>query len=472
MLRPGSYREARAQLLDRTTTFDKLGYIPTPRQRLLHEATEWDVLYGGAAGGGKSKALVAEALRVAVAYPGIRVAAFRRTYDELAESLLKELAGFDFAHALGGQWNGSRHELTFPNRSLIRFRFAERVEDATRRQGGEYQLILVDERGLMPPEVVDHLMERLRSGTRAIPVLGVRSSTNPGGIGHGRLKARFIDGTGNGQHLGHDEQGHTLRFIPAKVDDNPYVDAGYRATLMAIPDPARRRAMMDGDWDTFAGQFFSEWSRTRHVVRPFPVPAEWQRFIGVDYGYAAPWAVVWIAVDPDDRAWLYRELYATKVGEADQARQILTVEDGERIRKRVGDPAMWAKTGTAPSVATAYANEGVRLEPAQNDRVIGWQRVHTYLGDMPACPIHRAQGLEYCPRLHVFESCINTTRTLPALPFDQRRAEDLDTHAEDHLADAARYVLMAISTPRRTVIGSARRQSIPTGLDATIGARR
>ncbi|MFD0639590.1 hypothetical protein ACFQ9X_56375 [Catenulispora yoronensis] len=131
--------------------FAALDYVPTARQQEFHEATEFDVLIGGSAGGGKSAALTMEGVRACIRYPGIRVGAFRRTYGELKESLLAELANRSYAQALGGVWNGSEFELRFPNTSVIMFRYAETILDATRRQGGQYQLLLFDERTLTPP---------------------------------------------------------------------------------------------------------------------------------------------------------------------------------------------------------------------------------------------------------------------------------------------------------------------------------
>src|SRR6185437_2819599 len=116
------------------------------------------------------------------------VGAFRRTYPELEESLLAELANHGFATELGASWNGSKYNLQFANGSLLMFRYAETLQDATRRQGGQYQLLLFDERNLTPPDVIAFLESRLRSGRADLPVLGVRSGTNPGGPGHGASK--------------------------------------------------------------------------------------------------------------------------------------------------------------------------------------------------------------------------------------------------------------------------------------------
>jgi hypothetical protein len=466
--------------------FAELGYVPTAKQQQFHDAVEWDVLYGGAAGGGKTKAILLDAIRDCVRYPGITIAAFRRTYPELEESLIAELEAIDFAQAVGAgpaRYNTTKHDLRFANGSLIRFRYAETVKDATRRQGSEIQKLIVDERTQVPPGVVEYLATRLRSGKPNVPVLGIRSGTNPGGIGHADVKANFVDATDNGAHIVTDDRGRSRRFIPAKVGDNPHVNVEYERDLDAIADPHLRAALKDGSWDTFAGQFFAEWSRDRHVVRPFEIPKTWRRIAGVDWGFAAPWAVEWAAIDGDRRVWVYRELYDTEVGEHDQAKRILTAEGaltadgkvarlpGDRIDVRVADPSMWGRRGDATPIAQVYAGEGCHLLPADNDRVNGWQRVHSYLAEGPACRLHRALGWETCPWLHVFETCVNVIRTLPALPHDDKKPEDVDTDAEDHAPDALRYLLMRLSVPQAAKERKPEPETIQERIDTHLAER-
>jgi len=424
----------------------KIGYTPTEKQARFHASTAHACMFGGAMGAGKSRALTAEALRAAWLYPGIRVGCFRRSYDELAESFLVELADFDYAEALGARWNKSTHNLTFANKSVVRFRYCATVEDAKVRQGGAYQLICFDESGMVMGDVIEALEERQRTANPKIPVLGLRLASNPGDVGHAWLKARFIDSTDYGRHLAVDAQGRSVEFIPARAADNPYLDAGYDAQLAAISDPERRRAVRDGDWDIVAGAMFSEWDRERHVVKDFKIPEQWRRLAGVDYGYSNPFAVVWLAIDPDGRAWLYRELYATKVGEREQARMILAAEKaaGEKFVPRFMDPAAWGQTGDALSPAVQYCLEGCGVVQATNDRLSGASRFHTYLSDGPACAHHRQLGWTQCPLLHVFESCVNWIATVPPLPRDPKRPEDVLTTAVDHLYDATRYGLMAV----------------------------
>ncbi|MGW2861944.1 hypothetical protein [Streptomyces sp. NPDC001205] len=452
--------------------FGLLGYQPHAQQREFHDATEDDVLYGGAAGGGKSVAIVMEGLRACARHPGMRVLLIRRTYDELAESVFPVLGKFEYAAPLGATWNGTERELRFPNKSLFRFRYMENLVDASRRQGGQYQLLLVDEATLMPPGVVDILkFERLRSdGT--VPVLGTRSTCNPGGPSHAQVKARYIDGTGHGQRVVADEQGLTVRFVQAKATDNPHLDDGYQRRLDAIPDPQRRAAMRDGDWDQFAGMMFPEWRHDRHTVPPMTLPGQLKRFIGIDWGYSAPWCVLWGAVDEDSRVWIYREIYDTQVGEAEQARRILAAEaGGESVAARYADDAMWATRGDAKPIADVYAENGVPLTPAgKGGRVQGWQRVHSYLAEAPACAHHRAAGWETCPGLHVFSTCTELIRTLPALPHAATGdPEDADTKAEDHAPDTLRYLLLNLGSGPEFVILDEPAVAPTAGPVATLG---
>ncbi|GAA3032265.1 hypothetical protein GCM10020000_06550 [Streptomyces olivoverticillatus] len=163
---------------------------------------------------------------------------------------------------------------------------------------------------------------------------------------------------------------------------------------------------------------FPELSRERHVVDPVPLPASWRRYNGIDWGYSAPWAVLWAAVDEDGRVWIYRELYQRHVGEAEQARRVLAAEaEGESVAARYADDAMWATRGDAKPIATVYAENGVALtEAGKGGRVAGWQRVRSYLAEAPACPHHRAQGWDTCPRLHIFSTCTDLYRELSDLP--------------------------------------------------------
>ncbi len=345
---------------------------------------------------------------------------------------------------------------------MLRFRHCDSLADAELRLGSEIQLLLVDEATRQDPAAVQFLTHRLRTSNRAIPVLGVRMGSNPGGKGHGWCKRRYVDATAGGATVYEDivdgkPTGHLIRFLPARYTDNPHL-IDYESVLDAIPDPRLRVAYRDGSWTTFAGQVFLEWNADRHIIAPFAIPAEWARVAGIDYGYAAPWSVQWIAQDPDRRVYVYRELHDTQVLEAEQARRILAAEGnlvGGRIARtrnekvtRYLDPSCWAQRhDVANSIANIYTLNGAVCARANNDRVAGWTRVHSFLGEGPACVLHRQMGWVTCPMLHVFNHCTNLIRTLPDLPADKDNPEDVDTDADDHDADALRYGLMPLPMP-------------------------
>jgi len=456
--------------------FEPLGYVPTKKQKQFHKLSRERInaiLYGGAAGGGKSAAMTLEAIHNAVNFPGMRIGCIRRTYGELEESFLAELSKREWCHAFNARWNQADHVLKFPNGSIINFTYAENEKDASRLLGGEYQLFCIDEASLMAPAVLQRIEERLRSGRRDLPVIGLRLATNPGGVSHSYLRQRFITPTNHGKDIIRDEDDRTIAFIPAKVTDNPHVDQGYIKVLNSIPDPQRRAAMRDGDWDAAPGQFFEQWRRDRHVitneqwnVHAKPLPMSWQRYCGIDWGWRDQWAVCWADCDNDGRLWVYRERYASFVDTADQARIIVEdeVHAGEEFVIRVADPSMWGNRGTEMSIAARYALNGCGLQQADNDRLTGWARVHDYLNEGPPCEFHRELGLKLeeagqeniwksCPNLHVFgDECPNFIDTIPALPRSDTNPDDAMTkNVPDHMPDALRYLCMAVGTNARPI---------------------
>lgn len=446
------HEQIQREKLKRVDVFAALGYTPTPRQQAFHDATEFDVLYGGAMGGGKTVALLMEGIRACVKYPGIRVGAFRRTYPELKESLLRELGNFGYANVLGAKWAGGDYELRFPNGSVLTFKYAENMVDASRRQGGEFQMLLFDERTLTSADVLTFLESRLRTGKSNVPVLGIRSASNPGGPSHTAAKDRYIKPTKYGEEVVRDVRGRTVRFIPSRLSDNPHLNEEYRQDLLAFPEQLRK-AYLDGNWDVFEGQVFGEIDYDRHVMDPVSLPETWRRYAGVDWGFAAPWAVVWAALDPDGRLWVYREMYQAGVLESDQAQRIKDAEREEHVNAHFADDAMWNVQGEAKPIATKYAEMGVHLEKAgkgPGSRVQGWQRIHTFLAEAPACPYHRELGWETCPRMHIFKNCMKLFDELANLPYAKSgNIEDADTKAPDHAADALRYLVMNVGTEAR-----------------------
>lgn len=403
-----------------------------------------DVLYGGAGGGGKSWCLLAYAIRCCVRYPGLQVFWFRRSFPELEQSVLRTLARYNYAKALGARYDRSKHELHFPGGSILTFSHAKNEEEASALSSAEINLLILDERTTIPPKVVNVLYTRIRSGVRGVPKLGIRSASNPGYIGHGVVKKKYVDATDHGKNTYVDGAGRRVTFIPAKASDNPYV-GDYEATLAGIADPELRARIKDGDWSAMPDAAFGDWKRDRLTVPVFEIPESWTRYGGMDYGWTAPSVYLAAAADEDGRLWFYRELTMVQTPEQDQAAKIIAANAGHHVRIIAADPAMWGKTGSHLPPAAKMATHGLHLEKADNDRISGKSRIHTYLAEGPACQVHRALGWATCPMLHVLDgACPGLAGTMPDLPRDPHRPEDVDTDADDHWYDAARYLAMAI----------------------------
>lgn len=416
-----------------------------PQERFLDTPHEnVDVLYGGAGGGGKSWSLLAYALRACVLYPGLQVFWFRRSFPELNQSVLRTLARYAYAKVLGARWDGSKYELRFPGGSVLTFGHAKNLQEAASLSSAEINLLILDERTTIPPDVVDFLYTRVRSGVAGVPCLGIRSASNPGHVGHGVVKADYVDATEHGTKQISDRAGRRRWFIPAKASDNPYV-GDYEKTLDGIADPDLRARIRDGDWSAMPDAAFPDWKIDRIVVPPFTIPESWARYGGMDYGWAAPAVYLAAARDSDGRMWFYRELTMVQTAEPDQARQILAANAGQQVLQVSADPAMWGKTGSALPPAEQMALEGLVLAKADNDRLGGKARMHTYLREAPTCAYHRELGWATCPLLHVLDgACPKLVTTMASLPRDPHRPEDVDTDAPDHWYDAARYLVMAI----------------------------
>ena len=427
---------------------------PGPQTRFL-AATEQEVLYGGAAGGGKSYSLVADPVRY-FANPHARMLLVRRSTEELREliSVSKQL----YPQAIPGIKFMERDKTwVAPNGATLWMSYLDRDDDVMRYQGQAFNWIGFDELTQWPtPYAWNYMRSRLRATKASGLPLYMRATSNPGGPGHQWVKKHFIDpNTPNKPFWATDENGETIcwpkghsregeplfkrKFIPATLFDNPYLseDGMYEANLLSLPEHQRRQ-LLEGDWDINEGAAFPEFSRRIHVVGPFDIPSNWVRFRACDYGYGSYTGVVWLAVVPgSEQLVVYRELYVSKIIATDLADMILDIERDEKVRYGVLDSSLWHNRGdTGPSLAEQMIMRGCRWRPAdrsKGSRVAGKNEIH-----------RRLQVDEFTeePRLVFFNNCVNTISQLPALPLDKNNPEDVDTHAEDHLYDALRYGVM------------------------------
>ena len=400
-------------------------------------AGEKDVLYGGAAGGGKSYAMIIDPLRNCHR-KAHRALILRRSMPELREMIDKCRELYPLAFP-GAKFKEVEKLWNFPSGAKVEFGFLERDADVYRYQGQAYSWIGFDEITHLPTEFSwNYLASRLRTTDPTIQTY-LRCTANPGGVGSHWVKNRYIaPADHNSSFLGKD--GLTRKFIPAKLEDNPYLaeDGVYEQMLKSLP-PIQRRQLLEGNWDVAEGAAFVEFDPLTHVITPFELPLHWERVKAVDYGYAAESCCLWGIMDQNDGTLIiYRELYRKGLT-GEELGAIITsmeLEDPYSV-SGVLDTAAWARTGTTgPTVGEALVRQGHKLRPADKNRVQGKIQIHEFLKV-------KENGR---PRLQIFNSCPNLIRELQSIPLSKTNPEDVDTHASDHAYDALRYMIM--SRPR------------------------
>ena len=438
-------------------------WAPQPGpQAAFVQCPVFEVVYGGARGGGKTDAALGEWAIHADRYGANAKGLFiRRTRVALEPTIERAKAIYT---PLGATWHEQKSRFVWPNGALLYFRYLERDADADNYQGHDYTRVYVEElTQFRSPGPVDKLKATLRSAA-GVPT-GFRATCNPGGPGHQWVKARYIDpGPWNivRETFENPFSKTTIElsrvFIPAKLSDNPQLlenDPLYVAKLQQSGSKQLVKAWLDGDWDVVEGAFFDTWS-DRNVVRPFAIPKTWLRLRSFDWGSAKPFSVGWwaIAADPvviEDKhiprgaMVRYREWYGSdgtpdvglKLTAEAVADGIAQREAGDTIAYGVADPSIFAQNG-GPSIGERMRLRKVVFRPADNTRVAGagalggWDQMRA-----------RIQGDAEGPQLVVFSTCRDFIRTVPALQHDPNRAEDLDTSAEDHVADEVRYACLS-----------------------------
>jgi hypothetical protein len=425
-------------------------------------AGETDVLYGGSAGGGKSYAMIVDPLRFAHK-PAHRALILRRSMPELRELIDKSRELYPKAFP-GCKYREVEKLWNFPSGAKIEFGFLERDADVYRYQGQAYSWIGFDEITHLPTEFSwNYLASRLRTTDPDITPY-MRCTANPGGVGAHWVKKRYISpAPPNDSFLGAD--GITRKFIPARLQDNPYLayDGRYEQMLKSLP-PAQRKQLLEGDWDVAEGAAFTEFERPLHVIAPFEIPIHWERIKGIDYGYASESCCIWGAVDPSDGTLIiYRELYRKGLLGTELAQLLTEMEISDPMSVRgVLDTACWSRTGTTgPTVGETLVRAGHKLRPADKNRIAGKIQIHEYL---------KLQNSGR-PRIQIFNTCPNLIRELQSIPLDKNNPEDVDTHASDHAYDALRYLVMArprVNDPL-SQLRSLHREQLYRPVDSTFG---
>lgn len=406
-------------------------------------SSEREVFYGGARGGGKSYAMLVDPLRYCHKQKH-RALLIRRTMPELRDLINHSQQLYPKAYP-GAKWREQEKEWKFPSGARIEFGYAENLTDVLRYQGQSYTWIGIDELPQYPNEdIYNFLRSSLRSVDPEIPVY-MRATGNPGNVGSMWVKEMFVDPAPANTKFEIEIKTPvgvkkiTRRYIPAKLQDNPYLmqTDDYYAMLASLPE-VQRKQFLEGNWDAFEDSSFPEFNKDIHVVKPFDIPRNWMRFRAADWGYSSPACCLWFAIDFDNNIFVYRELYTQKITADIFARKVLEAEYGEYIRYGVLDSSTWARRGDiGPSIAETMIQEGCRWRPSDRtpkSRVAGKLEIHKRL---------RPDEETGYPTMFIFDNCTNLIRTLPMLPVDKNNPEDVNTHAEDHAYDALRYGCMS-----------------------------
>mgnify|MGYP000007536121 CR=1 FL=1 len=457
----------------------RLPLYPKQLAVLNSEATE--ILFGGAAGPGKSHLLRVAAIVWCLAINGLQAYLFRRTRPDLWKNHMEGPNGFlsllaplvTAGHCKINLSDG-RIEL---GKSRIHLCHCEHEKDVFKYQGAEIHVLLPDEVTHFSASQYAFLRSRVRMvGIDLPPQFAgkfprIVAGTNPGNVGHNWVKAAFIDSAPPmAIHRMPREEGGMLRqFIPAFHVDNPALlrdDPTYVDRLHGLGSDALVSAMLAGDWNIVAGGAFDDlWSTPVHTLPPFAIPANWRIDRSFDWGSSHPYSVGWWAESNGEEATLadgrkrsfpsgtlfrIAELYGwngkpnegcRKVA-VEVAREILKAESDMGIKERVkpgpADSSIF-DTENGTSIADDMARVGVRWERADKgpgSRANGLERVRQYLKASLASPME-------APGMFFFDTCRHAIRTLPTLPRDERKTDDVNTEAEDHCYDDIRYRVLA-----------------------------
>lgn len=448
------------------------------RQYLAFTSHATELLYGGAAGGGKSHLMRIAAVIWCAEIKGLQVYLFRRIHEDLVKNHMEGPNGF---RTLLAGWVDAglvkivENEIRFWNGSKIYLCHCQHEKDRFKYQGAEIHVLMIDELTHFTEVIYRFLRNRVRAVGLKLQAHyknlfpRIICSANPGNIGHQWVKAAFVDNADDLaiRQMASGEGGMLRQFIRARLEDNPSMaddDPSYEARLEGLGNAALVKAMRWGDWEVVEGAFFDNFNPRRHVLRPVALPGHWLRFRAGDWGYAKPFSIGWYAVASDD--WQhedgivvprgamvkYREWYGVKTNpdgtfepdtglrmDADKvALRIKELELSEEVSYGVLDPAAFGTQG-GPSIGETFFSSGVPFRRADNSRVAkagaigGWDQVRTRLtGDLDG----RAM-------LFFFANCKHTLRTLPVVQHDESRPEDVMTDSEDHAVDETRYACMS-----------------------------
>lgn len=416
------------------------------RQKRFLECPADEILYGGSAGPGKSEALLISAFgdseQNAVNNKNWSTLILRKSFPDLERTHIKR--SIELFPQIGGKYDGIKHRWKFPSGGQIQFGHMKTEYNKYDYKSSEYNRICIDELTEFRETVYLYMFSRNRTKDSKLKCQ-MRSASNPTGIGHAWVKQRFLENKDQTKIEPDKIHAYKIRmpdgsekeitrcYIPAKLSDNPYLyenDPGYLIRLMQLPE-MERRALMDGDWNIFSGQFFPEFGE-QHICKPFDFPVGSPVWISLDYGYSTISALGFYTQLQDGIFYMFDELYVSKKSPNELA-ALIKERLGKRFTDLVGrysDRRIFIKNeDTGISTQQKLSLNGLYFQLANDDRVEGWRRTREML-------MKDENGIL---RFKVFSSCKNFIERFPESQFDIHNNEDMDKRGENHHADQFRY---------------------------------
>lgn len=455
------------------------------KQLTTLESEANEILYGGAAGGGKSHLIRVCSIILCKMIPGFNFYLFRRKSNDLK---LNHLYGAGGYYALLNQEIENKKARIYEQNNVVKFSNGSKIflchcqyeKDMYNYQGAEIHGLGIDELTHFTEKIYNFLRGRCRLGALNIPGPAraffkhlplILCGSNPGNLGHNWVKRVFVDYQPflQAKRTPKKDGGMIRQYVPAVLSDNPTLlenDPDYMDRLEGLGNPELVEAMKNGNWDITAGGAIDDiWRREKHVLQPFQIPSTWRVDRGYDWGSAKPAGAIWFAESngeevemadgtiksfPPGSVIAIREIYFWN-GKDNEGSRLTATEHAQQIKKMDYKLEQYGiRTNAGPADNSIYTtdngnciaddmlNVGVRWEKsnkAPGSRVAGLEKLRELLKNAITDPMEK-------PGFYVFDCCTHIIRTIPTLPRDEKKPEDINTEAEDHLYDVVRYRLV------------------------------
>jgi hypothetical protein len=450
-----------------------------PKQKRALTSTALEILYGGAAGAGKSYMMRVLAIVLCMEIPNMKVFLFRRMYKELYINHVYSPDGFlvmlkPFIDAGDVTFNKSDGVLNFWNGAQIYLCHCQHENDINSYLGAEIHLLLIDEATQFSEKMIRFIRTRVRLGGLNIPdkwknlLPKIIYGTNPGGISHAYFKRGFVlHGANHVFKAPVNDGGMTREFIPALSKENTILmrnDANYSERIMGLGDDRLAQAYLEGNWDLEEGAAFSDlWDSNIHIIDQIEIPRTWTIDRSHDYGYSAPGATLWCAESDGTRAIINnRYVILPKrsiiviseqylADKEDKGLRLLPFEIGLKIHDHESYAGLRTRTQPGPadasifdkdrghtSIHDEYVKKGVRFTKA--DKRPG-SRERGYVLTRQRLKAAATRNPEQ-PWLLFHRNCSNSISQIPELPISPENPQDVDSNANDHLYDALKYRML------------------------------